>query len=389
MYFAISQFNIHLLVEENKLYVLALSMIKGLGPVSVKSLIAYCGGPKAVFELPRGKLMRAPGIGEKAAQWVRDAETLHRAEAELQRCEKAGVSVVSYLDQDYPHLLKYIHDAPLALFKKGGVNLNAQPNIAIVGTRKPTEYGKEVAERFATFFAAQGINVVSGLAYGIDIAAHRSALQVNGITTGVLGHGIDMIYPSTHWRKAQEMLSRGGLLTEYPIGTQPEAVHFPARNRIVAGLSRAVIVVEAAETGGALITARMAFDQNREVYAIPGRLDDPRSQGCNYLIRDQIARLVASPEEVLADLEIRWKQAGEVEKEAETPALPPDALPEGVALSPDEAKVMNFLARGEAIVDQITVHTGIHISRLNSLLLSMEFKGLLRQAPGKKYKRIS
>jgi DNA processing protein len=372
-------------VDEKKQYVLALSMIKGLGPVSVKSLIAYCGGPKEVFEMPRGKLMRAPGIGEKAAQLVKDADTLRRAETEMARCEKEKVGIVSYLDQDYPHLLKYIHDAPLVLFRKGQVNLNAQPNLAIVGTRKPTDHGREIAETFATFFAEQGINVVSGLAYGIDIAAHRATLQSKGITTAVLGHGLDMIYPSTHWRKAEEMLSRGGLLTEYPIGTQPEAVHFPARNRIVAGLSRAVIVVEAAESGGALITARMAFDQNREVYAIPGRLNDTRSQGCNLLIRNQIARLVTDPHEILEDLEIRWKQVGETDPER--PSLPA-ALPEGVALSPDEAKVMNFLERGEALVDQITHHTGIHISRLNALLLSMEFKGLLKQAPGKKFRRI-
>lgn len=371
-------------MEEKRKYVLALSMVKGLGPVTVKSLIAYCGGPKEVFEMSKGKLMRAPGIGTKVAQLVLDADTLHRADDELAFCEKEGVEVLTYLDEGYPHLLKYIHDAPLALFKKGAVDFNAQPNIAIVGTRKPTEYGREIAETFSTFFAEQGINVVSGLAYGIDITAHRAALHSNGITTAVLGHGLDIIYPAKHWQKANEMIKRGGLLTEYPIGTKPEAVHFPARNRIVSGLSRAVIVVEAAASGGALITAKLAFDQNREVYAIPGRIGDKSSAGCNKLIQDQMAKLVMEPQEILEDLEIRWKQPGEVSMGQTELSLGPP--PED--LSPDEAKVMNFLGRGEAVVDQITHHTGIHISRLNSLLLSMEFKGLLRQAPGKKYRRV-
>ncbi|MEZ4828034.1 MAG: DNA-processing protein DprA [Bacteroidia bacterium] len=367
-------------MKERNLYLLALALTKGLGPVSVRNLIAYCGSAQAVFDAPKGKLLKAPNIGEKAVGFVRESRNLLRAEAELTFCEKEGVEVMSYLDEAYPHALKYIHDAPLFLFKKGAVDLNRQPNIAIVGTRRATDYGRAMTEEFAAFFAARGINVVSGLAYGIDIVAHRTVLRHSGITTAVLGHGLDKIYPPGHATKAREMLDRGGLLTEYLTGTDPDAPHFPARNRIVSGICKAVIVIEAAEKGGALITARNAFDQNREVYALPGRVGDRFSEGCNILIREQVARLISRPEEVLEDLNVQWKQHGDQSGQLELALSPPE-----IPLTADEVKVINFLAKGEAHVDQITIHTGIPMNRLNALLLSMEFKDLLRQMPGKKF----
>ncbi|MDX2249888.1 MAG: DNA-processing protein DprA [Bacteroidia bacterium] len=367
-------------MKERNLYLLALALTKGLGPVSVKNLIAYCGSARAVFDAPKGKLLRTPNIGEKTVNLVRESRNLQRAETELAFCEKEGVEVMSYLDENYPHALKYIHDAPLLLFKKGAVNLNAQPNIAIVGTRRATDYGRIRTEEFAAFFAQRGINVVSGLAYGIDIVAHRTVLHTGGITTGVLGHGLDKIYPISHGVKAREMLERGGLLTEYLTGTDPDAAHFPARNRIVSGICKAIIVIEAAEKGGALITAQNAFEQNREVYALPGRVGDRFSEGCNRLIRDQVAKLVSRPEEILEDLDVQWKQHGEQSEQLELALSPPE-----IPLTAEESKVLNFLAKGDALVDQITFHTGIPMNRLNALLLSMEFKDLLRQMPGKKF----
>lgn len=370
-------------MDERTLYLLALSLTKGLGPVSVKNLIAYCGSAKAVFETPKGKLMRTPGVGEQTAQLVRRAETLERAELEARYCEQHQIRVLTYLDEAYPHALKYIHDAPLILFQKGAIDLNAQVNIALVGTRQATDYGLEHAAAFARFFASHGINVVSGLAYGIDIEAHRAALDAGGRTTAVLAHGLDTIYPGRHARRAREMLAQGGLLTEYLTGTQPDAPHFPARNRIVSGICKAVVVIEASHKGGALITARKAFEQNRQVYALPGRIGDPYSQGCHDLIRQDIARLVTSPEEVLADLDIQWQQHDDQTDQLEL-ALQAPSQP----LSAEEAQVLNFLARGEALIDQIALQTGIPMHRLNSLLLSMEFKALLRQMPGKKYRRV-
>ncbi|RMG73962.1 MAG: DNA-protecting protein DprA [Bacteroidetes bacterium] len=369
-------------MEDRALYLLALSLTKGLGPVSVKNLISYCGSAKAVFNTPKGKLLRTPGVGEQTALLVQRAETLKRAELEVAYCEKHGIRLLTYLDDAYPHALKYIHDAPLILFQKGNIDPNAQVNIAIVGTRKATDYGTEQAQRFADFFAQRGINVVSGLAYGIDIAAHRAALDAGGRTTAVLAHGLDTIYPGRHARRARQMLEQGGLLTEYLTGTKPDAPHFPARNRIISGICKAVIVIEAAEKGGALITARQAFDQSRQVYALPGRIGDPYSAGCNALIRQDIARLVNSPEEVLDDLDIQWQQHDDQSEQLEL-ALQAPSQP----LSAEEAQVLNCLAQGEVIIDHIALKTGIPMHRLNSLLLSMEFKALLRQMPGKKYRR--
>lgn len=365
------------------LHLLALALTKGLGPVSVRNMIAYCGSAQAVFDAPKGKLLRAPGIGEHAVQLVRQAETLARAEQEIAYCERHGVEVLTYLDPDYPTPLKYIHDAPLLLFKKGAISLNAQPAVAIVGTRRATDYGRQWAEQFATCFAEQGLNVVSGLAYGIDIAAHRAVLRSGGITTAVLAHGLDTVYPGQHRRKAQDMQQRGGLLTEYLTGTLPDAPHFPARNRIISGLCKAVVVIEAADSGGALITARAAFEQNREVYALPGRIGDHFSVGCNALIRDHVAKLVTSPEEVLADLDIQWQHHHDQTDQLALALTPPE-----MPLSAEESKVLNFLSqRSMALVDDIALHTGIPMQQLNSLLLGMEFKDLLRQMPGKKYRR--
>lgn len=359
----------------DKIALLRLASTKGLGPVTVRNLISCFGSPQAVYAAPPGKLKRAVGVGEKVAGLIHNKTTEARAEKELAWCEKSSVELISYLDPEYPNLLKYIHHAPLFLFKKGTADLNAQPNIAIVGTRNATEYGKELTATFASFFAKLGINVVSGLAYGIDIAAHKSVLTEQGITTCVLAHGLDTIYPAVHKSRALEILGKGAWLSEYMIGTKPDAPHFPARNRIVAGMSQAVIVIEAGESGGALITAKQAFDSNRQVYAIPGRIGDTFSVGCHKLISDNIAQLVSSPEEVLEDLEIQWFQ-----EEVSLPKAPP------IPLNKDESLVLNLLREKEFLIDQLAGKTGIPMQKLNSLLLSMEFKGLLKQLPGKKFK---
>ena len=371
-------------MNSQHLYLLALALTKGLGPISVKNLIAYCGSAKAVFEAPKGRLLRAPGIGQKSIQLLRRPPRLERAEQELRFAEKHGVEVISYLDEAYPHALKYIPSAPLFLFKKGNIDLNAQPNIALVGTRRATDYGRTMAHELATFLGGRGINIVSGLAYGIDITAHRSVLKEGGKTTAVLGHGLDRIYPSSHASKAAEMLEMGGLLTEYLTGTDPDAAHFPARNRIISGICQAVIVVEAAESGGALITAEYALEQNREVYAIPGRVHDRFSAGCNRLIRDHGAKLLLHPEELLNDLELHWEndatrdQSSQLSLALKAPEIP---------LNDEEARVLNVLNLGNASLDQLSIKTGIPVVRLNSLLLSMEFKELLKQMPGKYFQK--
>lgn len=361
-------------------YLLTLALTKGLGPVSVKNLIAYCGSVEAIFTASKGKLLRTPGIGEHLVRALQQRAGLEQAEKELVFCQKHNIEILSYLDQAYPTPLKYIHDAPLVLFKKGEIDLNAQPALAIVGTRRATESGKELAQAFAGFFAEKGIHVISGLAYGIDIAAHKAVIQKQGITSAVLAHGLDTIYPSRHKRQAREMLERGGLLTEYFTGTKPDAPHFPARNRIISGISKAVVVIEAGESGGALITARYAFDQNREVYAIPGRLSDPFSKGCNALIKANVAKLLTDPQEILDDLEISWNSS-----QTHTDQL---VLFEQQQeqLNADELKILNALKQDELLIDQLALKSGLSFSMLSSLLLGLEFKGVIKQLPGKKFR---
>ncbi len=368
-------------MEERLFYTLALALIHRLGPVSARNLIAYCGGVKSVFEAPVSRLHRIPGIGQKTIQAIRAKEVLRQAEKEWKYCEAEGIQILSYLDEAYPKALKHAHDGPLVLFKKGNVDYNAQPNLAIVGTRKMTEYGREQSEIFAKHFAERGIHVVSGLAYGVDITAHRACLQSGGLTTAILAHGLDQIYPKTHHRKAMEMTQQGSLLTEYPSGSAIDPGNFPARNRIISGLCQGVVVIEAAEKGGALITARFAFDQNREVFAVPGRVGDPYSAGCLRLIRDSVAKCVLHPEEVLQELDIAW-EANRSEQLTLSLDQPVELLNE------DEGKVLAYLNRGDALIDSIAMHTQMPISQLNSMMLGMEFRGLVRQLPGKKYRKL-
>lgn len=354
---------------------LSLSLSSGLGPVSIRNLVSRFSSPEKVLHATKGKLLSTPGIGHKAAEAVLSLNGRVQALEEIEWCEKHQVNIISYLDPGYPNLLRYIHHAPLFLFQKGELDLNAQPAIAIVGTRNATEYGKELAAEFASFFALRGINIVSGLAYGIDIAAHKAAIESDGISTCVLAHGLDTIYPSVHKRKAKAMLQKGAWLTEYLTNTKPDAPHFPARNRIVAGMCQAVVVIEAGASGGALITARQAFDSNRQVFAIPGRVNDQYSQGCHQLISENTARLITSPEEVLEELEIQWFP--EESLAHKTPVVP---------LSTEESDIINALASNTMILDQLIHKTGVSASQLQSRLLAMEFKGLITQLPGKRFK---
>jgi DNA processing protein len=364
-------------------YILALSLVPKLGPVTARNLISWCGGVKEVFSAARKTLLRVPGIGYKVLEQLSKPCWLDEAKAILERCNGLDIQVYSFVEQAYPDMLRPLYDAPLIVYQRGKGELNAGPAIAIVGTRKATDDGIHMASEFASFFAERGINVVSGLAYGIDYAAHKACLTVDGITTAVLAHGLDTIYPGRHASKAVQILEKGNWISEYPPHSKIDPGNFPARNRIIAGLSRATIVVEASEKGGALITGRFAFDQNREVYAIPGRLQDKYAKGCNSLIRDQVAKLVTRPEEVLTDLGLDDDHITKTCKQLEL-ALPSLNLPQ----SEEEKQIVLFLSRGEALIDSISIHTQIPHSRLHSVLLAMEFRGLIRQLPGKKFRKL-
>lgn len=359
---------------------IALSMTKGLGPVNTRNMIAYCGSAEQVLNMPMGKLGKIPGIGAKTLNLVKKAATsLARVEQEMRFCEKERIEILAYTEDKYPHLLKFIHDSPLILYKKGNIDLNAQHNIAIVGTRMPTDYGKKWAYQFAEYFAEKNINVVSGLAFGVDIIAHKAVLKVGGMTTGIVGHGLEQIYPSQHTERAMQMCEKGGILSEFVSGTALHPNNFPARNRIIAGLCKAILVIEAKESGGALITAHFGFEQNREVYALPGNIGQPFSAGCNKLIRENIAKLVSNPQEILDDLDIKWKDTIKTNVVSEIKWQEMD-------LSENEQKIAIALQEDEMHIDLLALETGIPMSELNSLLLMMEFKGILTQKSGKKFR---
>lgn len=361
-----------------KLYLLALQNIRGIGAVRAKKLVAHCGSAEAVFHSTEQKLQKISGINENITKEIINSSAyLKDAEAELNFCEKNDIEVITYYEDKYPILLKQISDAPLVLFKKGNLNLNEKTSIAIVGTRDATQYGRQITEKFAAAFVQANLNVVSGLAVGIDITAHKAVLEHNGSTTCVLAHGLDRIYPSHHKNIAQSMLEKGAWLTEYPSKTQPDAVNFPERNRIIAGMCIATLVVEARPKGGALITARLAFSENRDVYAIPGDIERNSSKGTNDLIKQNIAKLVTEPEDILKDLNLI-----QILKKETKPVL--TTLP----LTHEEQQIVNLLKEKERVIDEILIHIDLNPSRLFSILLEMEFKGILVQLPGKKFKLV-
>lgn len=290
-------------LDEEKLYLVALSAIEKLGPVKGRLLLQRYESAKNIFSLTKKEIQQIEGVSLHQKNELLKRSTVAAAEKELQFAEKHQLEILTVMSERYPELLREIHDHPLVLFQRGAISLNKYPSIAIVGTRKPSQEGEATTQAFAEAFAASGFNVISGLAYGVDAWAHKSALRVGGLTTAVLGHGLGQIYPREHGALGRNILdSGGGLLTEFCSHVGPDAFNFPARNRIISGLSHATLVIEAQEKGGALITAKMAFDQNRFVYAIPGGIKQLTSVGCNHLIRDQIAKLVLSPEEIIEDL---------------------------------------------------------------------------------------
>ncbi len=361
-------------------YQIAITLIPGVGPVLARNLISYCGGVEAVFHERGSNLLKIPEIGPVTAKAIVNHTVFERAERECLFIEKNKIKTFFFLDDNYPQRLRNCSDAPVMLYFKGEANFNQQRVISIVGTRKASEYGKEICEQLISDLAALDIIVVSGLAYGIDICAHKAALKNNISTVGVLAHGLDQIYPGTHRSVAEKMQDKGGLLTEYISETNPDKENFPTRNRIVAGISDAVVVVEAAHRGGALITAEIANSYNRDVFAVPGRINDTYSQGCNRLIKTNKAALVESAADLVYIL--GW----EIQKE-KTKTTPQRKL--FIELSPDENLIMQLLNQHPQLdVDSISLMSNMPLSKISMVLLNLEFSGILKSLPGKRYQLV-
>jgi DNA processing protein len=359
------------------LYQIGLTLLPGVGDVLGKKLVAYCGGVEAVFKQNRKSLEKIPGIGEKLVTTIISQNVLKRAEEEIMFIEKHNITPLFYLDKQYPDLLKHCVDSPVMLYFKGNSGLNVPRIISIVGTRKITDYGKEVCERIIRGLTEYNPLIVSGLAYGVDTCAHRLALDNQLKTVAVLGHGLDRIYPYLNKSLAAKMTEQGGLLTEFMKGTTPDRENFPQRNRIIAGLADATLVVEAAKTGGALITAAIANSYNRDVFSIPGRIGDTWSEGCNLLIRDNRAALVQDAMDIA--LALGW--------EKESDKHPPRQRELFVELSPDEEKVVAVMKGFNQLgIDDIVFRSELPNSKAAAALLSLEFQGIVRAMPGKVYK---
>ncbi|NQU51495.1 MAG: DNA-protecting protein DprA [Bacteroidetes bacterium] len=365
-------------MSETLKYKIALSLIPGIGGVLARNVLAYIGSVEGVFSESLKSLMKIPGIGEINARRIKNSDVLGKAEKEIEFIEKHKIETSFYTDNNFPRRLRSCVDAPILLYSKGNMNLDEQRVISIVGTRNATDYGKLVCDELIQQFSEQNykILVVSGLAYGIDFQAHKSALKYNIPTVGVVAHGLDRLYPALHKETAKQMLANGGLVTDFTSGTKIDPSNFLRRNRIIAGLADATIVVESAAKGGALVTADIASSYNRDVFAFPGRAGDTYSKGCNQLIRNSGANLIDG----IDDLEyfMGW-ETNTKEKVIQSTLF--------VELNEMEQKIVDLLKReGELFIDQISAQMGLAPSRVSATLLNLEFKNLLVVMPGQMYK---
>ncbi len=358
-------------------YQIALTKAPQVGAVTAKILVSYCGSAEGVFRASRRELLKIPGIGPIIADSIGSAAPLQLAEAELAFLEKHNIASLFYTDERYPVRLKQNADCPAMLYFKGSSVslLNAQRIVAIVGTRQPTDYGRMMCEELIEGLAPYGVLIVSGLAYGIDIAAHRKSVSLDLPNIGVLGHGLSNLYPADHRATAARMVENGGLLTEFTHKAGPDRENFPMRNRIIAGMCDALVVVETAASGGSMISAELAAQYERELFAIPGRVRDPKSAGCNLLIKNNRAALVESAEDIA--LALRWEPAGK------SRVIQPQLFPD---LDPAETRIINIVrSKPEIPIDELTLGAALPPGELASLLLGLEFKGILRTLPGKRY----
>jgi len=371
---------------------IAMNRVTGLGAITARRMAERFGSLAAVLEASESDLQSVAGIGpDKAHQFWSDLRRA-RADDELARADKKGIKLVTWVDPGYPVLLKQIADPPLVLYVAGSVAALDRPAVAIIGTRRPTVYGRECARRFGFQLASAGYTVASGLAMGIDTEAHTGAVQAKGVSVAVLGGALDCLFPKENAGLARSMIECGGaVISEYPFGRQPDRQTFPMRNRIVSGLSKGVLVVEAPLNSGTMITVGQALDQNRSVMAVPGRIDSPASQGCHKLLREG-ARLVTCADEVieeLQDLMAGLRRAPETRPaEPVRTANPPQRPPESV-LTPDERAVLAQLGVDGVPVDEVVRASGLDAGRVNALLVGLQIKRQVRILPGGRVARRS
>ena len=362
------------------LYKIGISLIPGIGDVNAKKIIAYCGGVEAVFKENKKALLKIPGVGLTLAESIVKNDVLSRAEKEINFIEKFKITPLFYLDKGYPERLKHCSDSPVMLYYKGNAEFNVPKVVGIVGTRNATDYGKEICRFIIEGLSQYNVQIISGLAYGIDVHAHKIALDFGLDTIGVLGHSLDKLYPAVHRSTAEKMINQGGLLSDFMSETKFNPENFPKRNRIVAGMCDAVIVIEASKKGGALITADIANTYNRDVFAVPGRIGDVYSEGCNNLIKSNKAALVCSAKDIIYIM--GWEEQKNKNPENVQKKL-------FIEFTENEKLVVDLLnGSGSLSVDMISLNVNLPSSKVASVLLNLEFMGIIKCLPGKMYRLL-
>jgi len=363
--------------KKNDLYKIAISLLHGIGPVRAIQLVSKTDELIDIFELSYHQLWQKTGIAISLLKQMKRNEALEKAKEQLEYLEKIDGKMVFFTEEEFPRRLRQCPDTPIVMFSKGNFEMNHAKIISIVGTRNITPYGVRLVEELIETIQNRNILVVSGLAYGVDIEVHRKCVEKGIATVGVLGHGLDRLYPSRHKNVAKQMIENGGLLTEFTIKTNPDRENFPMRNRIVAGFSDATIVIESKEKGGSIITANLANDYNRDVFAFPGDIDKPYSSGCNKLILDQKANLITCGSDLLKwmnwDLEKKEKRQKEM----------------FIELLPEEKTIVELLKdESELHADVLCFKSNFSPSQMNVILFNLEMSNIVQQLPGKRFRLL-
>jgi DNA processing protein len=361
-------------------YQLALTLVPNIGDVQAKILVNHFGDASSIFKAKKSALDKIEGIGEVRARSIKEFNDFHLAEHELKFIEKYKIKTLFLTDENYPRRLLNCYDSPTLLFYKGTADLNASKILSIVGTRSNTDYGKQFTEKLIKDLSEQNIVIISGLAHGIDAIAHKAALKNELPTIGVVGHGLDKVYPAENTNLAKDMVKDGGgILSEFFSGTKPDKHNFPLRNRVVAGLSDATVVVETNIKGGSMITAKLADAYNRDVFAVPGRTNDKASSGCNHLIKYNKAILLTDAEELLGVLGWTEKKKERVKQQKEL----------FIELSAEEKQIVQLLQEKETVhIDEINLKSGLSSSAVAAAILNLELQNVVASLPGKMYKLL-
>ncbi|MEJ7769875.1 MAG: DNA-processing protein DprA [Chitinophagaceae bacterium] len=366
-------------MDNDLLYQIALTMVPNIGTVHAKSLVELYGDAASIFKANKHVLEKIEGIGVIRANHIKAYRDFKRAEEEMTFIEKFKIQPLFLTDPNYPKRFLHCYDPPTLFYYRGTANLNSAKMLAIVGTRMNTDYGKHVTEQLIKQLELADLVIISGLAFGIDAIAHKTALRNNIPTVGVIGHGLDTMYPPQHKALAKEMLQEGGILTEFRSQTKPDKHNFPIRNRIVAGISDATIVVETGSKGGSMITAEMANSYNRDVFAVPGRTNDLKSAGCNHLIRANKAILLTDARQLKEIM--GWEHPETKPFKAQRDLF--------LELSDDEKKLVSILKEKETMaIDELNIKSDLSSSGVAAAILNLEFQGVIRLLPGKMYKLV-